>query len=1152
MRLHRLDLIKYGKFTDRCVEFPQATRDFHLIVGPNEAGKSTLRSAVLDLLFGIPARSAHAFLHPLNELRLGALIGNQADSLEFQRAKAQKQTLRTPSDTVLADNTLVPFLGTADRHFFDQMFGLDHTRLVEGGNSILNAENDVGQVLFQSAAGIASLGKVRDALLAEADKLWAPRKAADRAYYSAVDLYEKANTALKETTVRTKVWTEANASLHSVMDELGSVSELLRQLEIKRSRLERIRRTAPFLHTVRDIERQLNDLGPVAELPADAAIVLSTAERELATARQLLELRSGDVEKAQEELARIQIDELVLDVATDITSLEECRVRYGAYERDIGKRQEEIDVLLADIRKVCVQLEWEYVSEDDLAARVPSLLIRRELSRLSQKHSGLHQALRAAEQSDQAKALEIQQLSRELAEMKTGEAHPGLRAALVSARTLGDTELAMQKQQSQLSKATTALTNATLALGRWNKPIPELAAMELPGQEELLHVTQDRLALVNDKKALETRIQDQAGVVSTLKLKISQLTELHHPTPKEAVTLARQEREESWLAIRAGTIGIQDGAEQFEARIHHADELADKRLENVEAAAQLQSQQHQLQQAMHQQSILDEQLSELKEQLVQFDKLWVEMASSFGLPGLKLDNIIEWTAKRDKAITAAAEYQEVLDSTEALSRQAEDHRLSLAAALRDAGLQIEDTDKLAVLCVQAELHIQTVDSTRVRREALAGQMKAAKVQAQSLVQMAADARTAVSNWKEEWSRALAKAGLAQESSIGTVGESLELFALLDELLGKVRQIRVERIDAMKTDLEKFAREAQRLAAHFGTEFNGMAPDRIAQELAKRLSRAREARNEANRLTDSIRLAKEQAKHAQESIETASASLKPLLERAGVDSRSALSEAISRADAHRSYMIELAKAKAQLIDGGDGLTREQLEQEIDGADLSQVTAELQHTTAEHAEAVQRQATLSAEKEKAGSALGLIGGSGAAAMAEAQRQEAIAQMADASERYVKVFTAAKLLRWSIDRYRQEKQGPMLGRASAIFAQLTQGTFHRLVVDFDAQPMTLHGQRADGKLVGIAGMSDGTRDQLYLALRLAALEMHLEKASPLPFIADDLFINYDDGRSTAGFQALAALSEKTQVIYLTHHDHLVESVKAAVGQDVSVIYL
>jgi uncharacterized protein YhaN len=103
-----------------------------------------------------------------------------------------------------------------------------------------------------------------------------------------------------------------------------------------------------------------------------------------------------------------------------------------------------------------------------------------------------------------------------------------------------------------------------------------------------------------------------------------------------------------------------------------------------------------------------------------------------------------------------------------------------------------------------------------------------------------------------------------------------------------------------------------------------------------------------------------------------------------------------------------------------------------------------------------------------------------------------------------------------------------------------------------MALEGQRADGKPVGISGLSDGTRDQLYLALRLAALEMHLEQAMPLPFIADDLFINYDDIRSKAGFEALKALSEKTQVIFLSHHDHLLTTVQEVFGQHANVVYL
>jgi uncharacterized protein YhaN len=47
MRISRLDLLRYGKFTEKSVSLPKAEKDFHLIVGPNEAGKSTLRNAIL-------------------------------------------------------------------------------------------------------------------------------------------------------------------------------------------------------------------------------------------------------------------------------------------------------------------------------------------------------------------------------------------------------------------------------------------------------------------------------------------------------------------------------------------------------------------------------------------------------------------------------------------------------------------------------------------------------------------------------------------------------------------------------------------------------------------------------------------------------------------------------------------------------------------------------------------------------------------------------------------------------------------------------------------------------------------------------------------------------------------------------------------------
>jgi uncharacterized protein YhaN len=368
----------------------------------------------------------------------------------------------------------------------------------------------------------------------------------------------------------------------------------------------------------------------------------------------------------------------------------------------------------------------------------------------------------------------------------------------------------------------------------------------------------------------------------------------------------------------------------------------------------------------------------------------------------------------------------------------------------------------------------------------------------------------------------------------------------------MRQIQVERIDAMNADLKEFSVEANRLAQTIAPELKGQSTAQIAQVLANQLTYARESYAERCRLNEALRVASMQVLEAKESIQTATASLKPLMERAAVDTNASLAEAIGRSNEQRHLNADVTEAKTNLLNGGDDLTRMQIESEIDVADLVQLTSQLVQINDELADTVQRQTTLSADNADALRVLSEIGGSDAASQAEAQRQEAIAQMSDVAERYVKVFTAGRLLRWSIDRYREEKQGPLLYRAGFIFSILTSGSFRKLIVNFEREPMVLEGLRSDGKLVGISGLSDGTRDQLYLALRLAALEMHLEQAMPLPFIADDLFINYDDARSKAGFEALRELSEQTQVIFLSHHDHLIPTVQEVFGTQVNVVLL
>jgi uncharacterized protein YhaN len=80
----------------------------------------------------------------------------------------------------------------------------------------------------------------------------------------------------------------------------------------------------------------------------------------------------------------------------------------------------------------------------------------------------------------------------------------------------------------------------------------------------------------------------------------------------------------------------------------------------------------------------------------------------------------------------------------------------------------------------------------------------------------------------------------------------------------------------------------------------------------------------------------------------------------------------------------------------------------------------------------------------------------------------------------------------------------------------------------------------------MSEGTRDQLYLALRLAALEARRSAGANMPLILDDVLATSDDHRAALILKALAEFSRNTQVIVLTHHQHLVGVAQRNVPDD------
>lgn len=116
-------------------------------------------------------------------------------------------------------------------------------------------------------------------------------------------------------------------------------------------------------------------------------------------------------------------------------------------------------------------------------------------------------------------------------------------------------------------------------------------------------------------------------------------------------------------------------------------------------------------------------------------------------------------------------------------------------------------------------------------------------------------------------------------------------------------------------------------------------------------------------------------------------------------------------------------------------------------------------------------------------------------------------------------------------QTRFSPLLSEtAGRIITRLTAGRYEKLTFDkaLDA------AARSSGETVsrGALSLSTGTADQIYLALRLAVVELILPKADPCPLILDDALSNFDDARVMLALDYLSELALKRQILLFTCH--------------------
>jgi uncharacterized protein YhaN len=405
-------------------------------------------------------------------------------------------------------------------------------------------------------------------------------------------------------------------------------------------------------------------------------------------------------------------------------------------------------------------------------------------------------------------------------------------------------------------------------------------------------------------------------------------------------------------------------------------------------------------------------------------------------------------------------------------------------------------------------------------------------------------------WTTRWQESVVALGLPTST---TIDEAEAALLAWKEVPGTIRERdnRARRVAGMRRNVESFETQTAAIAETVAGDLLSLPSDLAMKALADRLTAARGAEVRRDQAKTRLTAATRSRDDADAKLQEAEALISALT--TSLPQGADLPDLLARLTRRNQLAASLAERRGQLIVQGDGFSEDQLRAELAAFDVDQAEAALKGLAAED-EILDREAQeIFAERDRAMRDRAALEQGVGAEVALQQRRNAEAELVDAAREWAVLKLGALLIGHVIDRHRTSQQHPLMTRASALFSTLTGGSFAELGQDFDNDDTPrLVGRRASGELVSVEGLSEGTRDQLYLALRLAYLEDYAGRTEAVPFIGDDLFTSFDEDRTANGLAALAAIGDRVQPILFTHHRHVVEIARDRIGPQAAIIEL
>ncbi len=1164
MRIEQLRLIAFGPFSGQELCFPQACPDLHLVYGDNEAGKSSALRAMATLFFGFGPRKAEDFVHRADDLRVGAVLANGGEPLSLVRRRGRLKTLRTADDREpLPDEVLPEALGNIGLEEFQTWMGFGRAQLVSGGESICSSTGELSRILFSAATGAVNWTAAQRELAAEIEALWRPRGGS--AISETLKQRKEKEREAKQTAIDPEAAWAHEQSLREARQRCEELGREIARLTTQREQLERLRQGRPSVLEWRELVRT------IAASPGVMLLDEAFQKRYAQAAHDLRHAQAGLAE-SDAAIAEIQArrDALAINepaVGAEHAAVNELLERRGACRKAVealaGLRTEhaqslnQVGAALARLRPA-VELGPELDLSAAEALRLPKPL-RERIEQLAAQRESLEGRRSALEQAAGQAADQLATSRRQLEKLPAPVEATALRLTVEAARQEGALDQQARKLTSELAVLAGAVTAELTALRPAMPPGTPLSELPLPEDVVVARFERDfaecreqeKLAAGQLKQARKALLQAEASVTEA---------QLAGPVPsREAVLEARARRDLGWGLIRQAWLGqIADPQaveafvalskavglpEAYESAVAAADLLADQLAAEADRSTRCAKLRLDIQTHTAEASRLQDELADLTGTQADLAARWAAVWAETGVAPRSPAEMGTWMAKvgqlRTRQDGLGKQEQDLAILRGVIGRR----RRELADALAALGTALPAGDELAPALDLGKQVLADLDAREKNRQSLEQAIQLLAERAERDQAKLSDLQAQLAAWKGEWVGALKATALPAEASTTEARAALEclseLSAALDAVGHCARQI--ERQQILK---DAFEADVRRLAQTICPTVQG-SPVEQAAELVHRCT-------QFDSFSEKLEAARADRRKLERRIREAVTELGLLSEQAGCTSPAELPAAIAHSAQRRADCLrrdQLHRDLAALCGG-----------EVDGFAAQAEAARPAELDAQIAELGQRLQGLVVERDAANQAIGkedrdlraLQQESHKAADAAQEAEQALARIADDAREYARLQACKLLLERAMDRYRRENQNPVLAAAGEYFSRLTGGAFSGLDTDYegDQQVLLAIGQ---GRRIKANQMSEGTCDQLYLALRLGHLAHRLESgATPFPLILDDILVNFDDARATATLAALAEVATRTQVILFTHHRHVVQLAKQAIGEQLNVLTL